>query len=135
MNRIVELDQGDCQDLLATTPVGRLAFNFGGKPMVLPVTYRFVNGQIIFRTSLGHKLHAVASDNPVAFEIDEWNAASHTGWSVVAVGSATEIENFEAFEDAESLGLRPWADEDEKDRWVRVIPDKITGRRIATPGM
>ncbi len=135
MHTSIEMDQGDCKEQLETTPIGRLAFNFAGKPMVLPVAYRYVNGQIVFRTSLGRKLHAVASDHPVAFEIDLWNPITLTGWSVLAVGSANEIEDFEEFEDAESLGLHPWVDEEDKDRWVRIVPDKITGRRIAIAGM
>lgn len=135
MHTTVELDRAECEQLLAVTPIGRLGFDFGGRPMVLPVTYRFVNGQILFRTALGRKLHAVSADHPVAFEVDEWKASSRTGWSVLVVGTAGEIENWEEFEDVQSLGLHPWADSDAKDRWVRIIPDRITGRRIVTSGL
>lgn len=135
MHSIVEIGQAECEQLLAETPIGRLGFNFAGRPMVLPVTYRFVAGQILFRTALGRKLHAVAANHPVAFEVDGWNESSQTGWSVLVVGNAGEIEEWEAFEDAELLGLHPWAGEHAKDRWVRIIPERITGRRIVVGGM
>ena len=46
-------------------------------------------------------------------------------------GSASEIEEWDEFQKVEALGLHPWAEAEEKDRWVRIIPAKMTGRRIA----
>ena len=46
-------------------------------------------------------------------------------------GSASEIEEWDEFRKVGQLGLEPWAEAEEKDRWVRIIPTKITGRRIA----
>ena len=129
--KTTEIDLAECERLLKKTPVGRVGFDFAGKPMVLPVNYRLFNGDIVFRTTLGRKLQRVASDYPVAFEVDSWDETSETGWSVLISGSASEIEEWDEFRKVELLGLEPWAEAEEKERWVRIIPTKITGRRIA----
>ncbi len=129
-----ELTREECEQLLASVPIGRIAFTFGGRPMVLPVAFRWVNQQIVFRTSAGVKLHAVASDHPVAFEADYWDELHRTGWSVLAHGRASEVINWEEYQDDEHLGLLPWADEEESDRWVKIVPDRMTGRRIMIEG-
>lgn len=128
---IVELDRQECERLLAEAIVGRIGFNFAGHPVILPVTFRFFDGEIIFRTGKGQKLHGVAADKPVAFEVDKWDAWERKGWSVLVLGTASEIIDYEDFMEAEELNLQPWADSDEQDRWVRITPNKMTGRRLA----
>ena len=125
-----EMNVSECKSLLLRTPVGRIGFSFAGEQCILPVNYRFVDDTIVFRTSTGRKLHAIASDQKVAFEVDRWDRETRTGWSVLVVGEAEEIEDHAGFEDAENLGLRPWADDPTQNRWVRIVPIKITGRRI-----
>ncbi len=125
-----ELTVSECKSLLLRTPVGRIGFSFAGEQHILPVNYRFVDDTIVFRTSAGRKLHAVASDQNIAFEVDRWDRDSRTGWSVLVVGQAEEIEDHAGFETAENLGLRPWAEDPGQNRWVRIVPAKITGRRI-----
>ncbi len=124
------LDEAECKSLLLRTPIGRIGFSFAGEQHILPVNYRFVDDEIVFRTSVGRKLHAIASDQKIAFEVDRWERETRSGWSVLVIGEASEIEDVESFEAAESLGLRPWAEDLNQDRWVRIIPTRITGRRI-----
>lgn len=126
-----ELTIAECEGLLLRTPVGRLGFTFAGEQCILPVNYRFVDGQIVFRTSTGRKLHAVAGDKNLAFEVDRWDRETRTGWSVLVVGPAEEIDDYEEFEKVEGLGLRPWANDPEQNRWIRIVPEKISGRRIS----
>lgn len=127
-----ELTRAECEELLGSVPIGRIAFTFAGHPMVLPVAFRWVNREIVFRTSAGVKLHAAASDHPVAFEVDDWDEVRRTGWSVLVHGTASEVINWDEFQDDERLGLLPWADEEESDRWVKIIPERMSGRRIMT---
>ena len=54
------------------------------------------------------------------------------GWSVLARGIAEAIWSREAEAELAGLGLEPWADAVERDRWVAIHPDQITGRRILT---
>ncbi len=126
----VELDRQECERLLAEALVGRIGFNFAGHPVILPVAFRFFEGEIIFRTGKGQTLHGVAADKPVAFEVDKWDAWERKGWSVLVLGTASEIVDYEEFMEAEELNLQLWADSEDQDRWVRIIPNKVTGRRM-----
>ncbi len=125
-----ELDVSECKSLLLRTPIGRIGFSYGGEQHILPVNYRFVDDTIVFRTSAGRKLHAIASDQKVAFEVDRWDRETRTGWSVLVIGEAEEIADHTSFEQAKDLGLRPWAEDPTQNRWVRIVPIRITGRRI-----
>ncbi len=127
---IVELDRQECERLLAEALVGRIGFNFAGHPVILPVTFRFFEGEIIFRTGEGQKLHGVAADKPVAFEVDKLDAWERKGWSVLVLGTASEIIDYEDFIEAEELNLPLWADSTDQDRWIRIVPTKVTGRRM-----
>ena len=70
--------------------MGRIAFDFEGKVEIFPVNYGMDGGIIVFRTSVGTKLHA-ATNTAVTFEVDSWDAETGVGWSVVAKGRAEEV--------------------------------------------
>src|SRR5690606_21428482 len=66
--------------------IGRVAFDDGKGPIVLPVNYRVHAGAVVFRTH-GGLLYAAAMDRrPVAFEADQVNPLWHEGWSVLIRG-------------------------------------------------
>jgi len=118
------LSPTECDELLASVPVGRVAFLDDGDPVILPVNFLWRGGVIIFRTSVGSKLDAAIRHRPVAFEVDDWDSKS--GWSVLVRGVAHEV--LDGIDELDSLGLEPWAAE--RDRWVEIRPAEITGRRI-----
>jgi uncharacterized protein len=132
-NGLVILSSDECLRLLNEHPVhvGRLAFTTeDGYPLVLPVNYRVDHGTVVFRTALGTKLDVVAKGIPVAFEVDELDSAWEEGWSVVIQGRAEEVTNPAEISRLQRLPIRPWGPGD-RSRFVRIQPDKITGRRIA----
>jgi nitroimidazol reductase NimA-like FMN-containing flavoprotein (pyridoxamine 5'-phosphate oxidase superfamily) len=128
----VELDRAECERLLATRQVGRLAVVVGQSPHLIPVNYATPGGAVIvFRTATGTVL-TEASLREVAFEIDEIDPAAHTGWSVEVRGFGRDISD--ALDD-ESVGLRrlpleTWAPGD-RQAWFRIFPQAVTGRRLA----
>jgi len=124
------LDVEACIARLARTPIGRMAFVEDGRLTVLPVTYGWHGGGIVFRTLHGGKLSAAAHREEVAFEVDEWDADHHTGWSVLVRGTARVVTDWAEVEELEQSGVVAWAKERWRDRWVRIEPDEITGRRI-----
>jgi len=83
----------------------------------------------VFRTAPGEKLIAAALRRDVVFEIDSFDTAARTGWSVNVRGIAEEIEDPSDRLRAEALGLEPWAGE-VRDRYVRIRALEVTGRRI-----
>ncbi len=120
----------DCKRFLDATRVGRVAFLHAGAPAILPVNYRYHHGTIVFLTADGAKLHAAAMGQPVGFEIDAWDDELHTGWSVLVEGRAEEIVDEDLCAELDTLGLHPWAEHPDRSRWVRIVPDELTGRRI-----
>ncbi len=121
------LSAEECDRLLESTPIGRVAFVDGGDIHVLPVTYRMHEGLIVFRTDRGTKLSHAGRHGAVSFEVDHWDPTTRTGWSVLVKGAAVEVD-----EDAGllALGLHPWADPSSRRAWITIRPDDVTGRRI-----
>jgi nitroimidazol reductase NimA-like FMN-containing flavoprotein (pyridoxamine 5'-phosphate oxidase superfamily) len=124
------LDDATCDALLSRTSIGRLAFFHAGEPSVVPVTYRWVGRRVVFRTAGGEKLDAAIMEAPVAFEIDEWDPNWHTGWSVLVRGMARHVLDPDQLAAYEALGLVPWADRVERDQWVEILAEEVTGRAI-----
>jgi hypothetical protein len=117
------LDRVECDRLLETQHVGRLAIVINGQPLIFPVNYAMLDGAVVFRTARGTKLFG-AVGHSVAFEIDGTDPIYHSGWSVLVVGKAEECRP-----PADALRLQPWSDAP-KDHFVRIRPHAVTGRRI-----
>jgi nitroimidazol reductase NimA-like FMN-containing flavoprotein (pyridoxamine 5'-phosphate oxidase superfamily) len=120
-----------CQELLESSIVGRIGMVVAGEPVILPVNYRYACGSIVFRTALGEKTDVAMMDKPVAFEIDAWDAVRETGWSVLVKGTAHEVDSDDPAA-AAAATLQPWARAVERDIWVRIVPNEITGRRVSS---
>lgn len=125
------LSPEECWDLVARAPVGRLAFGEEGGPMILPVVHGVVGRRIAFRSAAGGKLAAARMDEPVAFEVDAWDAGGRTGWSVVARGTARSAPEDTAELDA--LHLEPWLGPADRGTWIEIRVDEISGRRLTRP--
>ena len=123
------LDEATCWDLLASTPVGRLAVAIAGHPDVFPVNHVVDGSSLVFRTAEGTKLAASVLGTAVAYEADGWSVADGEVWSVVLKGTAVEIEDMCELLDALDLALFPW-NAAVKHRVVRIRPTEITGRRF-----
>lgn len=120
----------ECDTLLGQTEIGRVAFVADGDVQILPINYRYAQSSIFFRTAVGTKLEAASNHTPMSFEIDGFDADSKTGWSVLVKGVAEFILDEQVEADLDSLKLRPWAPPTQLRRWVRIMPEEITGRRI-----
>ena len=126
------LHLGDMFRLLATVPIGRVGFIADGEVAVLPVRF-LVDGQdVVFRTHIGSKLAKIEVGHYACFEVDAYDAAARTGWSVVARG-LVEQESEAACERLDAPGLESWGETAQDRLWLRIRPTSITGRRIPTP--
>ncbi|WP_086025992.1 pyridoxamine 5'-phosphate oxidase family protein [Streptomyces viridochromogenes] len=125
-----ELSTDACVSLLSTHGTGRIAVPTPSGPVVVPVNYSVVDGAIIYRTALG-TTPSLASGRQVAFEVDRIDDAFSRGWSVLVRGPArTVTDPDEVRRLAECAHSRPWVG-GERQLWVRVEPQAVTGRRIA----
>ena len=73
---------------------------------------------------------AASGEQLVGFEIDAWDDELHTGWSVLVEGRAEEVYDDIEVAELETLGVRPWAPHPRRNRWVRIVAEEITGRRV-----
>lgn len=115
--------------LLTTATLGRLGLTFGALPTILPVNFRLIDDEIVFRTSIGTKLDAATRNAVVAFEVDDLDAMYHTGWSVVVIGVAREVHDADALAVLDAAGIARWAPV-ECERVVAISTEMVTGRRI-----
>jgi nitroimidazol reductase NimA-like FMN-containing flavoprotein (pyridoxamine 5'-phosphate oxidase superfamily) len=123
------LEPAECVAALASQRVGRVGLPVLDHPLVLPVVYALMDGDVVFRTAPGEKLIAAALERSVAFEIDEYDVESRSGWSVNVVGTIEEIIDRNELDRARALDLPCWAGE-LRDRYVRIRPRVVTGRAI-----
>lgn len=127
------LSPEDCWQLLDRHDVGRLAVAPAGIPDVFPINYVVVDRTVLFRTGEGTKLTSVVVNRNVALEIDGYDPATNTAWSVVLTGVADVVEDDDAAAALESLPLRPW-NTAPKPHFVRVTPGTLAGRRFIAEG-
>ena len=126
---IEELDADACWARLGSRRVGRLAVSVNNRPDIFPVNYVVDDRTVVVQTAPGFKLAAAVLGSGVAFEVDDIEESSHSGWSVVIHGRAAEVESVEGLLDAQDLHIDPWA-AGEKNHFIRIDVDEITGRRI-----
>ncbi|SHG85196.1 pyridoxamine 5'-phosphate oxidase family protein [Streptoalloteichus hindustanus] len=123
------LDETECLRLLGSVPVGRIAFTHDALPAVQPVTFVVHEGAVVFRTREGSKLAAATRNAVVAFEVDEFDAATRSGWNVTVVGRARVVTDPDELAALAALDLRPWAP-GQRDRYVQISVELVQGRRV-----
>lgn len=129
-NDLEDIPDVECLQLLARLDLGRLAIVVGGQPLIFPVNYALSHRVVTFRTAHGAKL-ANAPGSNVAFEIDDYDAATRVGWSVLVQGVVADATT--ALDDvswtARGAAARPLAPGVKIHR-LAIKPTSITGRRF-----
>jgi nitroimidazol reductase NimA-like FMN-containing flavoprotein (pyridoxamine 5'-phosphate oxidase superfamily) len=98
-------------------------------PAVLPVNYRVIGDNIVFRTGTGTKLDAATQNAVVAFEVDHIDRTWHGGWSVVVTGVARQVTDPAEMQELETTPVARWVQGDD-DHAVAISLDLMSGRRI-----
>lgn len=129
---LVDLSEEACVKLLTEADLGRLAVMVDGRPEIFPVNHVFdeVDGYVTFPTNANTKLHAALHWPYVAFEVDGMDDIS--GWSVLVVGAAEEITDPDVIARVAARRNTVWR-AGAFMHWLRIVPEKITGRRISGP--
>ena len=122
------LDERECRRLLASGGVGRFVFTTRRGPVAVPVNYRMVDGDVVFRTAEGTSLSAVSDAELVSFEVDRIDDAMSEGWSVLVTGRVRRVSPEEQRQ-LMALRIQPWAD-GERTVYLRLELREVTGRRI-----
>jgi uncharacterized protein len=125
------MSPSQCQELLESQSVGRVAWQAADGPQILPVTYAWYEGTIIFRTSPYSVLSELVRPTEVALEIDEFDQRTRRGWSVVAHGRAQGVAEPDRLVQMWTVGgVVPWAS-GVRNVFIQITPHKVTGRVVA----
>jgi nitroimidazol reductase NimA-like FMN-containing flavoprotein (pyridoxamine 5'-phosphate oxidase superfamily) len=128
-NGLEVLDRDACIRLLEQRAVGRVGVSSGALPTILPVNYWCDGSNIYIRTSPGTKLDAATRNAVIAFEVDQFDAIGHAGWSVVVTGLAREVTARGELEQLASAPLARWAPSDDG-HIIAISLELVSGRRL-----
>jgi uncharacterized protein len=120
-----DLTPDECWELATSQPVGRVAWSGPQGLTVIPVNFEVNGEEVRLRTAAYSALARECDDSLVAFQVDSFDAATRTGWSVLMRGRA----HIDYGGGASQVGPEPWAG---GTRALRVIVDvaEISGRRV-----
>ncbi|WP_308188524.1 pyridoxamine 5'-phosphate oxidase family protein [Nocardia spumae] len=131
-NLVIALDRLEAMRLLTGIGYGRIVFTRDALPAIRPVNHLVdTDGNIVVRTRLTSRLTSSIRADPqvvVAYEADDIDPVTHTGWSVVVTGLAravTEPARIAWYEHR----LRPWVAAS-MDTVVAIEPAIVTGVRL-----
>jgi hypothetical protein len=123
-----DLDLLRCHQLLAAHHVGRVAWSAADGPQLFPISYAWVDGIVVFRTSAYGILSELVRRTPVVFEVDDIDQARRRGWSVIIRGRAAGIASPDDLTRGSSpQDVQPWAGGN-RNLVIAVSPQHITGR-------
>jgi uncharacterized protein len=126
--QLSELGEDECLELLASKVIGRVAFLDDAGPVVVPVNYVVHDGTVLFRTSPHSAVGRLVREQTCAFEVDDIDEVTESGWSVLLRGPATVVGP----DDLPSAGADrplPWPD-GVRSMHVRISPRLVSGRRL-----
>lgn len=113
--------------LLRTNGMGRVALSMNALPVVLPVCYAVLDGDVIIRTGTGTKLSAAVNHAVVTFEADRLEGDDR--WSVCVTGVASPVTRPDDL--ARVVGLEmPSGLRTLRPHFVRIRSDLVSGRRL-----
>ncbi|MBK8446380.1 MAG: pyridoxamine 5'-phosphate oxidase family protein [Micropruina sp.] len=122
---LTTLDAAECRLLLATRTFGRVGWNSASGVQILPVSYGLVDDTIVLRTQAGSPLAELVHPLEVSFQVDDLDAETSTGWSILVHGrSGAPVGRLPAnMPDPWAPGERPLV--------IGIAADHYAGRSIA----
>jgi uncharacterized protein len=125
---LMALPRRECVALLSGKQVGRAVFTERAMPAVVPVTFAVYDDAIVMCTAADTRLASAASRGVLAFQVDDIDQDTRSGWSVVVVGVAELVTDHVEQATIRSL-LEPWAP-GRNEVFIRLPLKVVTGRRI-----
>ncbi len=123
------LSQAECQALLAGASIGRVSLTVDALPVVLPVAYQYLGGDVILSTDDGPTRRVGGRGAVIALGVDSAERAEPF-WALVVIGHGTEITDPAELAEYQSLGLAA-PNGNGQSHYLRIRPDILTGYRNA----
>jgi nitroimidazol reductase NimA-like FMN-containing flavoprotein (pyridoxamine 5'-phosphate oxidase superfamily) len=127
VNGVEVLSRAEAIALLESQEVGRLVYTRRALPAVRPVNFAVRGGAVLIWTGSASSLGQAVRGAVVAFEADELDRVTRSGWSVVVVGTAQLVTDEMELTRARLDGPSPWAP-GIKDHLIRIPLTMVTGR-------
>lgn len=125
-----ELSVEECDRLLRSGVVGRIAVNTPSGPHIVPVNYSVVDDMVVFRTTPYSVLGTYGMKAPMAFEVDHFDYEYWTGWSVLARGRGEPIAEADEIQRInQAWAPHPWAS-GQRNLYFALRWTELTGRRL-----
>lgn len=123
------LTAAECRAYLGSGGVGRFLFEQERGPVALPVNFRMLGDDVVFRTAPAAAERAGAAQQHVSFEVDHLDETLGEGWSVLISGHAHVVTEPGELDQVRALGIEPWPG-GSREIYIRIVPAVVTGRRI-----
>jgi uncharacterized protein len=127
-SELIRLDRAESLRLLASAQVGRLIFTMHALPTLRLMNFALVDGLIVVRTAADTTVARKANSMVVAFEVDDLDPATSSGWSVIVIGYATLVTDPALIARFQRMALKPWAPGD-RDQFMQITAGLVEGRR------
>lgn len=125
------LTRSECLARLGQASLGRIGVSMDALPAILPVFYALEGQSILLHTVPGTKLDAATRNTVVAFQVDAYDAASFSGWSVMAQGIAARISDPAELARTSEIVAQSWPSSDERRNLVRIEIAQLSGRQFS----
>jgi uncharacterized protein len=128
VNGLEVLSRAEAIALLETQEVGRLVYTRRALPAIRPVNFAVCGGAILIWTGSASSLAQAVRGAVVAFEVDELDQTTRSGWSVAVTGTAQLVTDEAQLARARlGEGPVPWAP-GIKEYLIRIPLTIVTGR-------
>ena len=125
-----DIGREECERLLRSGVVGRVALSTPEGPHIVPVNYAVVDDTIVIRTSAYSVLGTYGHNAMLAFEVDDIDHELRAGWSVVARGRCwAELDPAQVAAIRRRLQSAPWAGGN-RNLYLRIRWQSISGRTL-----
>jgi nitroimidazol reductase NimA-like FMN-containing flavoprotein (pyridoxamine 5'-phosphate oxidase superfamily) len=129
-HRFQRLTTGTCREHLGRASIGRVGWSNDRGPQILPVTYLLHDNNIVFRTDPHGPLASLQGGEPIVFEVDDFDATTRCGWSVVVRGRAYSTQRSpratQLWGESDPV---PWAG-GQRPLFISITLEELSGRSI-----
>jgi len=133
VNGLEVLSRAEAVALLETMEVGRLVYTRHALPAVAPVNYAVSEGGIWIWTGSASSLGQALRGAVVAFQVDDLDYATHSGWSVTVTGMAQVVTDKSLLARATIDGPVPWTP-GIKEHLIQIPLTMVAGRWLGPRG-
>jgi len=130
-NGAQDLSEVECQALLATADVGRLSLTIRALPVVLPVNYGYLGGNVILAIGDGPAQRAMSLGNIIGLGVDNAHM-DEPFWTVLVIGRSDDITDPTACAEYARFGLTAQTySASGESHYSQLTPTLMTGDRAA----